>query len=156
MGLLRVHLPFMSGMWRPVDRFDSGGVVAPYADSASLAREDTPAVPLPPWAGEHALLHCACDTHTLPVDRGERLHDMSELARRVGMSAPAVTERVHRLEAAGVITGFRVDVDPAALGMPVTALVRVRLTVLAGDPVALDHPRCLPRDLDDHVQLAGT
>lgn len=51
---------------------------------------------------------------------------MSELARRVGMSAPAVTERVQRLEAAGVIVGYRMDVDPAALGMPVTALVRIR------------------------------
>lgn len=51
---------------------------------------------------------------------------MSELARRVGMSAPAVTERVQRLERLGVITGFRMDVDPAALGMPVTALVRIR------------------------------
>jgi Lrp/AsnC family leucine-responsive transcriptional regulator len=51
---------------------------------------------------------------------------MSELARRVGMSAPAVTERVQRLERAGVITGFRMEVDPAALGMPVTALVRIR------------------------------
>ncbi|HEV8567098.1 MAG TPA: Lrp/AsnC family transcriptional regulator [Actinoplanes sp.] len=59
------------------------------------------------------------------------LHDkprqsMSELARRVGMSAPAVTERVQRLEAAGVIVGYRMEVDPAALGMPVTALVRIR------------------------------
>jgi Lrp/AsnC family leucine-responsive transcriptional regulator len=59
------------------------------------------------------------------------LHDnprlsMSELARRVGMSAPAVTERVQRLETAGVITGYRLDVDPAALGMPITALVRIR------------------------------
>jgi Lrp/AsnC family leucine-responsive transcriptional regulator len=59
------------------------------------------------------------------------LHDdprlsMSELARRVGMSAPAVTERVQRLERVGVITGFRMEVDPAALGMPVTALVRLR------------------------------
>jgi Lrp/AsnC family leucine-responsive transcriptional regulator len=51
---------------------------------------------------------------------------MSELARRVGMSAPAVTERVQRLEAAGVIVGYRMDIDPAALGMPVTALVRIR------------------------------
>jgi Lrp/AsnC family leucine-responsive transcriptional regulator len=51
---------------------------------------------------------------------------MSELARRVGMSAPAVTERVQRLEAAGVIVGYRLDIDPAALGMPVTALVRIR------------------------------
>jgi Lrp/AsnC family leucine-responsive transcriptional regulator len=51
---------------------------------------------------------------------------MSELARRVGMSAPAVTERVQRLEATGVIVGYRMDVDPAALGLPVTALVRIR------------------------------
>jgi Lrp/AsnC family leucine-responsive transcriptional regulator len=51
---------------------------------------------------------------------------MSELARRVRMSAPAVTERVQRLERAGVITGFRMDVDPAALGLPITAVVRVR------------------------------
>lgn len=51
---------------------------------------------------------------------------MSALARRVGMSAPAVTERVQRLERTGVITGYRMDVDPAALGMPVTAFARVR------------------------------
>jgi Lrp/AsnC family leucine-responsive transcriptional regulator len=51
---------------------------------------------------------------------------MSALARRVGMSAPAVTERVQRLEAAGVIRGYRLDVDPAAVGYPVSAWVRVR------------------------------
>jgi Lrp/AsnC family leucine-responsive transcriptional regulator len=50
---------------------------------------------------------------------------MSALARRVGMSAPAVTERVQRLERAGVI-GYRLEVDPAALGLPVTAFVRIR------------------------------
>jgi Lrp/AsnC family transcriptional regulator, leucine-responsive regulatory protein len=51
---------------------------------------------------------------------------MSALARRVAMSPPAVTERVQRLERAGVITGYRMDVDPAALGLPVAAFVRVR------------------------------
>ena len=51
---------------------------------------------------------------------------MSALGRRVGMSAPAVTERVQRLEAAGVITVYRVEIDPAALGLPVTAIVRIR------------------------------
>src|SRR2546430_8041160 len=59
------------------------------------------------------------------------LHDnpritMSALARRVGMSSPAATERVARLERAGVIAGYRMDVDPAALGLPVAAFVRVR------------------------------
>ena len=51
---------------------------------------------------------------------------MSALARRVKMSAPAVTERVQRLERAGVITGYRLEVAPAALGLPVTALARIR------------------------------
>lgn len=51
---------------------------------------------------------------------------MTELARRVRMSAPSVTERVHRLEEAGVITGYRLEVDPRALGLPVAAYVRIR------------------------------
>jgi Lrp/AsnC family leucine-responsive transcriptional regulator len=53
---------------------------------------------------------------------------MSALARRVGMSAPAVSERIQRLERAGVITGYRVDISPAALGLPITAFVRIRPT----------------------------
>jgi len=53
---------------------------------------------------------------------------MSALARQVGMSAPAVTERVQRLEQAGVITGYRVEIDPAALGLPVAAFARIRPT----------------------------
>jgi Lrp/AsnC family transcriptional regulator, leucine-responsive regulatory protein len=51
---------------------------------------------------------------------------MSALGRRVGMSAPAVTERVQRLERLGVIRGYRLDVDPSALGYPIAAWVRVR------------------------------
>jgi Lrp/AsnC family leucine-responsive transcriptional regulator len=49
----------------------------------------------------------------------------AELARQVGLSAPSVHERVGKLEAAGVITGYRAVVDPAALGLGVTALVGV-------------------------------
>jgi len=48
-----------------------------------------------------------------------------ELGRRVGLSAPAVTARVHRLEAAGIITGYRAVLDPLPLGLPVLAFVRV-------------------------------
>ncbi len=51
---------------------------------------------------------------------------MTELGRRVGMSSPSVTERVRRLEEAGVIRGYRLDLDPAALGLPLTAYIRVR------------------------------
>ena len=56
---------------------------------------------------------------------GPRL-SMAELARRVSMSAPAVTERVQRLQQAGVIAGYRLDIDPAAVGLPVTAFARIR------------------------------
>jgi len=51
---------------------------------------------------------------------------MAELGRRIGMSAPSVTERVQRLERAGVIAGYRLDIDPAAVGLPVTAFTRIR------------------------------
>jgi len=51
---------------------------------------------------------------------------MSELARRVKMSAPAVSERVQRLEEAGIIAGYRMEVDPRALGLPLAAFVRIR------------------------------
>lgn len=51
---------------------------------------------------------------------------ISELARRIGMSAPAVRERVLRLEEAGIIRGYTVELDPVALGYPLCAFVRVR------------------------------
>lgn len=51
---------------------------------------------------------------------------MAELARRIGMSAPAVAERVQRLERAGVIEGYHAELDAKALGYPVAAIVRIR------------------------------
>jgi Lrp/AsnC family leucine-responsive transcriptional regulator len=51
---------------------------------------------------------------------------MAELGRRIGMSAPAVAERVQRLERAGVIAGYRAEIDPARVGFPVAAVVRIR------------------------------
>jgi Lrp/AsnC family transcriptional regulator, leucine-responsive regulatory protein len=53
---------------------------------------------------------------------------IAELGRRVNLSAPAVAERVQRLERAGVITGYRAEVDPKAIGFPIAAVVRVRPT----------------------------
>lgn len=51
----------------------------------------------------------------------------AELGRRVGLSIPAVTERVHRLEDAGVITGYRAEIDGARIGLPITAFVRLSI-----------------------------
>ena len=50
----------------------------------------------------------------------------AELGRRVGLSAPAVSERVGRLERTGVITGYHASVEPKALGYPIGAVVRIR------------------------------
>ena len=54
----------------------------------------------------------------------------AELGRRVGLSTPAVIERVHRLEEKQVIVGYRTLVDPAKVGLPVRAFVKV---TVAGD-----------------------
>jgi Lrp/AsnC family leucine-responsive transcriptional regulator len=51
---------------------------------------------------------------------------VAELGRRVGLSAPAVADRLQRLESHGVIHGYRAIVDPAALGYPLSAIIRVR------------------------------
>jgi Lrp/AsnC family leucine-responsive transcriptional regulator len=59
------------------------------------------------------------------LQRDPRL-TMKELGRRVGMSSPAITERVRRLEESGIIQGYRLEVNPIALGLPIAAYVRVR------------------------------
>ena len=51
---------------------------------------------------------------------------LAELGRRVGLSSPAVAERLQRLEQAGVIRGYRAEVDPAALGLSLSAVIRIR------------------------------
>lgn len=51
---------------------------------------------------------------------------LTELARRVNLSASATTERVRRLETVGVITGYRADVDLGKVGFAVLAVVRLK------------------------------
>jgi Lrp/AsnC family transcriptional regulator, leucine-responsive regulatory protein len=50
----------------------------------------------------------------------------AELGRRVGLSAPAVAERIVRLQEAGAISGFHAAVDPRALGLTLSAILRIR------------------------------
>lgn len=51
---------------------------------------------------------------------------ISQLARRIGMSNPAVKERILRLEETGILAGYRLELNPKELGYHVTAFVRVR------------------------------
>jgi Lrp/AsnC family transcriptional regulator, leucine-responsive regulatory protein len=61
----------------------------------------------------------------IELSRDPRL-SRSALGRRVGLSTPTVSSRVARLERLAVIRGYRLDVDPAAIGFAVMAWVRVR------------------------------
>ena len=51
---------------------------------------------------------------------------LKELAQAAGMSSPSAAERLRRLEERGIIRAFTIDIDPAALGYPLQAIVRVR------------------------------
>jgi Lrp/AsnC family leucine-responsive transcriptional regulator len=64
---------------------------------------------------------------------------LAELGRRVGLSSPAVAERLRRLEQDGVITGYRAEVDPRKLGYGLGVVIRIRPA---------------PRQLTDVAQLA--
>src|SRR5437763_2081738 len=49
----------------------------------------------------------------------------SELGQRVGLSSPAVTDRVRRMEEAGLITGYHAEVNLTKLGLPILAIIRL-------------------------------
>jgi Lrp/AsnC family leucine-responsive transcriptional regulator len=66
------------------------------------------------------------DLKLLSILQADPRTTMSELARRVDMSSPAVTERVARLEEDGVIAAYRLDLNPAAFGFTQLAFVRIR------------------------------
>jgi Lrp/AsnC family transcriptional regulator, leucine-responsive regulatory protein len=74
----------------------------------------------------------------------------SELGRRVSLTPPAVAERVRRMEEAGVISGYRVELDHAKVGLPIMAFVRLRA---AGDTKCLELgeiTRDIPEILECH------
>ncbi len=78
----------------------------------------------------------------------------ADVARRVGLSASSVHQRVRRLEVAGVIQGYRAVVDPESLGLFVTALISVM-------PLDPKQPDDLPErvrefpEIEDCLSVAG-
>jgi Lrp/AsnC family leucine-responsive transcriptional regulator len=51
---------------------------------------------------------------------------LSELGRKIGLSQPAMSERVQRLEEAGIIKGYGARIDPQALGLTMAAIIRLK------------------------------
>ena len=78
----------------------------------------------------------------------------NRLARLVNLSAPAVAERVRRMEEAGVIDGYQAHVDPARAGLPLTAFVQLRCSLgrcLLKTTTAEDYP-----EVAEVHKLSGT
>ncbi len=73
----------------------------------------------------------------------------TELGRRVGLSTPAVAERVRNMEDAGIIRGYRAEVDPLACGYNVLAFIRINV---AGDKLQhfVDLAKTRPEVLECH------
>ena len=68
----------------------------------------------------------AVDTALLRALASDARTSTADLARLVGMSGPSVAERVRRLEEAGVIEGYAARISPAALGLGLSAWLRIR------------------------------
>ena len=84
---------------------------------------------------------------------------LKELGRRIMLSAPAVAERVRRLEESGVITGYRAQIDPRRAGHPILAFVEMRCALghcLLKTGTADDYPEVIEihRLSGDHCTMA--
>lgn len=66
------------------------------------------------------------DRHLLSALFGNARLSIAELARQVGLSSPSIAERVKRLEEAGIIQGYRAEIDVSTLGLNVGAWIRIR------------------------------
>jgi Lrp/AsnC family transcriptional regulator, leucine-responsive regulatory protein len=67
------------------------------------------------------------DGKILEILQADARTTLAEIGRRIHMSQPAVAERIKRMEAANVITGYHAKVNPAALGYGITAFIRVAI-----------------------------
>jgi Lrp/AsnC family leucine-responsive transcriptional regulator len=78
----------------------------------------------------------------------------AEIARQVGLAPSAVFERIRKLEERGAIRGFRADLDPHAVGLPLLAFVFVRSNERAGGVGTAEKLSRIPEVLEVH-HVAG-
>ena len=107
------------------------------------------------FAGQHKLLDDLGWRILDELQREARI-SFSELGRRIGLSTPAVTERVRRMEETGIITGYHASVDASKAGFPI--VVYVRLAISGGDNMvsrATAAVKRMPEILECH-RVTGT
>jgi len=85
------------------------------------------------------------DLRTLALLQEDCRTSLARLGEQVGLSAPAVLERIKKLEAAGVITGYRAILDGRRLGLDITAFIGV----------IISHPNVIPRFEGEVIALHG-
>jgi Lrp/AsnC family transcriptional regulator, leucine-responsive regulatory protein len=95
------------------------------------------------------------DRQLIDLLRANGRASYAELARQVGLSSPAVHERVAKLEAAGVITAYRAIVDPPSVGLDVTALIGVIESDSVDDTGLEEAMRAMP-EIEDCWRVAGS
>ncbi|GIF51270.1 Lrp/AsnC family leucine-responsive transcriptional regulator [Asanoa ferruginea] len=96
----------------------------------------------------------AIDLRLVELLRTNARLSFAELARQVGLSAPAVHERVGKLESSGVVRGYRAEVDPEAIGLGVTALIGVVEESTTDADDLLEQLRALP-EIETCYFMAG-
>jgi DNA-binding Lrp family transcriptional regulator len=91
------------------------------------------------------------DARLLALFADEPRVGVLEASRRLGVARGTVQARLDRLEATGVVTGWGPDVDPAALGHPVTAFVTLEIRQLGGHDPVTDRLAAIPEVLEVHT-----
>ncbi len=83
-------------------------------------------------SGKEKLLDALGWKMLIELQKDARL-SYAELGRRVGLSTPAAAQRVRRMEDAGIIRAYRVEISPSRIGLPITAFIRMSIV---GDVLA--------------------
>ncbi|MEV6816707.1 Lrp/AsnC family transcriptional regulator [Micromonospora sp. NPDC051296] len=96
----------------------------------------------------------AIDLSLVDLLRGNARLSYAELARQVGLSAPAVHERVGKLESGGVIRAYRAEVEPDTIGLGVTALIGIVEDSGADTDDVLEAFRAIP-EIESCYFMAG-
>src|SRR3954468_14102802 len=126
-----------------ITRTTRNTTVDPPRHHPAYVRGDTRCRPEKRPAGRGCAID-AVDRQLIDLLRANGRASYAELARQVGLSSPAVHERVGKLEAAGVITGYRAIVDPPSVGLDVTALIGVIESDSVDDPRLEEAMRARP------------